>query len=154
MAIVDGLIELYEISGGGLPSPLRFCNYSDVGGANVLFDSVAYTAYPIQSSTGWERSLEGALPRPTIVLSNVFSDVSAIVNQYSGIDADVVRKTVKVKNLDNGSDPDPTAIIKEESYKLTRSSWNNLVATLRLRSPLDVENLKLPRRTIAEVLDT
>ena len=152
MPVVDGLIQLYEVSQGGLPSPLRFCNYCESDGADVYFGGVRYLAYPIQSASGWERSLDGALPRPTITLSNIFSDITALVSQYGGIDAKLTRKTVLLSNLDSGSDPDPSAVIKEEVYYVTRFTWNNQASVMHLRSPLDVENLKLPRRTVGSVL--
>ncbi|HSH05970.1 MAG TPA: hypothetical protein VLL52_25870 [Anaerolineae bacterium] len=152
MPVVDGIIQLYEVREGGLPSPLRFCNYSQAGGGDVFLGGVRYLAYPIQSASGWERSLDGALPRPTITLSNIFSDITALVNQYGGIDAKLTRRTVLFKNLDGGSDPDPTAILKEEIYYVTRFAWNNQTSVMHLRSPLDTENLKLPRRTVGSVL--
>lgn len=151
MPIVDGLIRLYEISGGGIPTPLRFCNYTEADGANVLFNGITYLAYPIESASGWDRSLEGALPRPTITLSNIFSDISALIQQWGGIDAKLTRTTVPIKNLDNGSDPDPGGVIKQETYYVARFTWNNQTAIIHLRSPLDIENLKLPRRTVGSL---
>lgn len=152
MPVVDALIHLYEISGGGLPATLRFCNYTETDGSDVTFDSETYTAYPIQSANGWERSLEGALPRPTIVLSNIFGDISAAVRDYGVVNAKVVRNTVATKSLDTGTDPDTTAILRQETYYLSRVAWNANFATLFLRSPIDVENLNLPRRTVGSLL--
>lgn len=152
MPTVDALIELYKISDGGIPSPLRFCNYTESNGANIVFAGETYLAYPIQSASGWERSVEGALPRPTITLSNIFSDISALIRDYGGIDALLTRTTVAIKNLDNGTDPDPAAILKAENYYVSRFTWNNQSAVIHLRSPLDIENLRLPRRTVGALL--
>lgn len=151
MPIVDSLIQLYEISGGGIPVTLRFCNYTDSDGSDVVLNGNAYTAYPIDSNSGWERSQDGALPRPTIMISNIFSDISALIKEWGGVDAKLVRTTIPIKNLDNGTDPDPAGILKQETYYVSRFSWNNQYAVIHLRSPLDIENLRLPRRTVGSL---
>lgn len=153
MPQVDALIQLYEITDGGIPTPLRFCNYTESDGSTVQLGGVSYLPYPIQSNNGWERSLDGALPRPTIILSNIFSDISALIQTWGGINAKLIRKTIPIKNLDGGTSPNPAGVLKEEVYYVARFSWNNQQAVIHLRSPLDIENLRLPRRTVGSLLD-
>lgn len=152
MPVLDGIIRLYDVSGGGLPNPIYFVNQIEADGSNIEFDGNEYTAFPIQSTNGWERSLDGALPRPTIVISNIFSDISALIKDFGLRDANLIRRIIPIKNLDNGSDPDPSAVIRTESYFVSRLSWNNNIAIVNLRSPIDVENLKIPRRIIGSLI--
>ena len=71
---------------------------------------------------------------------------------YGLQNAKVVRRIVPIKNLDSGVSPDPTATVKAETYFLNKVAWNNQRAILHLRSPLDIEELRLPRRTVGSIL--
>ncbi len=150
--MLDGIIRLYEVSGGGLPNTLTFCNETDGKSGPVRFAGRIYNGFPTESSSGWERSLDGALPRPTITVSNMFSEISSLVRVFGLRNAIVIRKSVFIKNLDNGASPDPTAIIQQQTYYISRISWNSKFAIVNLRSPLDVENFKIPRRTVGSLL--
>lgn len=150
--IIDSIIYLYELSGGGLPSTLRFCNHLETDGSNVSLGGNMYNAIPI-ISRGWDRQLKEALPRPSIIVSNLTSDISALVNTYGLVSARLDRIIIPIKNLDGKSIPDPNGIIKRETYYTDRIEWDNRQAVITLRSPLDQENIKLPRRTVGTLIE-
>lgn len=123
---------------------------------DVVFNSITYSAYPIQVE-GFEISSQGALPRPKMRVSNITSAISALMLQYNVLNAKVTRIRTCVKFLDavnfSGGNPsaDPTAKFTDEIWYVDRvSSENRDVVEFELTSKLDLINLVLPRRQVVE----
>jgi lambda family phage minor tail protein L len=145
------LIDLFELDLNplGTAQVFRFCNYEQSSGVDVVFGGQTYTAIPFESS-GWELTGGGQLPRPTITVGNIYLVASGLVNTYSDlIGAKVSRLRTLSTYLDNGSSPDPTAVIGPEVYYVERKvSEDSLRCTWELSCPFDLEGLTLPSRRL------
>lgn len=133
------------------------------GGTNgidnsIYWQGVEYLPFPIQSS-GFESKGDGSLPRPKLAVSNQDFFVSNLVRRYNNlVGAKVVRKRTFVKFLDarnfaEGINPygsaDPNAGLEDQVFFiLRRSSENRAVVEFELASPLEIENVTFPRRTV------
>jgi lambda family phage minor tail protein L len=133
------------------------------GGTNgingsIYWQGVEYLPFPIQSS-GFESKGDGSLPRPKLLVSNQDFFVSNLIRRYNNlVGAKVVRKRTFLKFLDNqnfseGKNPygsaDATAGLEDQVFFiLRRSSENRASVEFELASPLEIENVTFPRRTV------
>lgn len=133
------------------------------GGTNgingsIYWQGVEYLPFPIQSSE-FESKGDGSLPRPKLAVSNQDFFVSNLIRRYNNlIGAKVVRKRTFVKFLDNsnfaeGKNPygsaDPNAGLEDQVFFiLRRESENRSVVQFELASPLEIENVTFPKRTV------
>lgn len=147
----DSLIELYEISNFNLQNPydtLYFCNYQ-----GVSFEGQSYLAIGCEGE-GFDLIGRGALPQPTLVISNVgriVSDWLYKAKTYEGyrLEGSTVRRRVtQAQFLDGGSNSD--AAIKELPFmefvieQLEEETYRAI--KLKLGTPFDVEGVTLPAR--------
>jgi lambda family phage minor tail protein L len=133
------------------------------GGTNgingsIYWQGVEYLPFPIQSS-GFESKGDGSLPRPKLLVSNQDFFVSNLIRRYNNlVGAKVVRKRTFLKFLDNqnfseGKNPygsaDAAAGLEDQVFFiLRRSSENRASVEFELASPLEIENVTFPRRTV------
>ena len=133
------------------------------GGTNgingsIYWQGVEYLPFPIQSS-GFESKGDGSLPRPKLAVSNQDFFVSNLIRRYNNlVGAKIVRKRTFLKFLDNanfaeGRNPygsaDATAGLEDQVFFiLRRASENRAAIELELASPLEIENVTFPRRTV------
>lgn len=133
------------------------------GGTNGIETSVywqgqEYVPFPIQSS-GFESKGDGTLPRPKLTVSNQDFFISNLIRRYNNlVGAKIVRKRTFVKFLDdrNFSDSknpygaaDSTVGLEDQVfYILRRSSESRAIVEFELASPLELENVNFPRRTV------
>ena len=133
------------------------------GGTNgingsIYWQGVEYVPFPIQSS-GFESKGDGSLPRPKLAVSNQDFFVSNLIRRYNNlVGAKVVRKRTFLKFLDNqnfseGRNPygsaDANAGLEDQVFFiLRRSSENRELVEFELASPLEIENVTFPRRTV------
>jgi lambda family phage minor tail protein L len=133
------------------------------GGTNgingsIYWQGVEYLPFPIQSSE-FETKGDGSLPRPKLAVSNQDFFISNLIRRYNNlVGAKVVRKRTFVKFLDNinfaeGKNPygsaDPNAGLEDQVFFiLRRESENRAMVEFELASPLEIENVTFPRRTV------
>lgn len=133
------------------------------GGTNgingsVYWQGVEYLPFPIQSS-GFESKGDGSLPRPKLAISNQDFFVSNLVRRYNNlVGAKVIRKRTFAKFLDNqnfsdGKNPygaaDPTAGLEDQVFFILRkSSENRAIVEFELASPLELDNVTFPKRSV------
>jgi lambda family phage minor tail protein L len=133
------------------------------GGTNgingsIYWQGVEYLPFPIQSS-GFESKGDGSLPRPKLAVSNQDFFVSNLIRRYNNlVGAKIVRKRTFLKFLDNsnfaeGRNPygsaDASAGLEDQVFFiLRRASENRAAIELELASPLEIENVTFPRRTV------
>jgi lambda family phage minor tail protein L len=125
--------------------------------ADIVFDGLTYTAYPIEAD-GFEMSSQGTLPRPTMRIANADNAISALLALYNPLKAKVTRirtckKFLDAVNFTGGTNAtaDPTAKFDDQIWYIDRVASENLVSVeFELTSKLDLTNLKLPRRKILE----
>ncbi len=156
----SAIIELFELR---LDSALHGSNdvyrfhagaNADVNG-NIVFNSQSYTRIPIKAD-GFEYTNTGTLPRPTLTVSNLASEITTIllvVNQTTrGNDlggAEVRRIRTLKKYLDGESAADPNVQFPQERWFIDRkASETRDAVSFELASKFDLAGQKIPRRQI------
>lgn len=127
-------------------------------GGSIYWQGVEYLPFPIQSS-GFESKGDGTLPRPKLSISNQDFFVSNLIRRYSNlVGAKIVRKRTFVKFLDNQNfsnnqnpygSADSTAGLEDQVFFiLRRSAESRALVEFELASPLELENVNFPKRTV------
>lgn len=149
----EACIELWEIDlrkvGGEL---LRFCNYTNSQGENVVWKGETYQAYPVEGS-GFAYSVSGESKRPTIKVANLSGLVTAIVEKHDSLlGIPVVRRQTLTQFLDavNFSDGNPTADPEQElvqKFVVERLvQLDREVGAFELAVPSEAEGATIPCR--------
>lgn len=127
---------------------------ADVTG-NVVWNGQSYVRLPLEA-TGFDYSSSGSLPRPKLAVSNIGSNITAILlsvnlvttgNDLGG--AKVVRIRTLKKYLDGQPGADPHAQFPSEIWYVDRkSNENRAVVEFELASKFDLVGVMIPRRQI------
>ena len=133
------------------------------GGTNgingsIYWQGVEYLPFPIQSS-GFETKGDGSLPRPKLAISNQDFFVSNLIRRYNNlVGAKIVRKRTFVKFLDNvnfsesknpyGSADSTAGLEDQVFFILRRSAETRTIVEFELASPLELDNVTFPKRTV------
>jgi lambda family phage minor tail protein L len=127
----------------------RFCNWTQVGGADVVYQGDTYTALPLQAS-GFELNTSGQLERPSITFANVGLGITALTNTYEDlVGASVSRIRTLTTYLDGQPAADPDAFWGPDSWVVEqKSSETKLAVTFQLAVPFDLEGRSLPGRRL------
>jgi lambda family phage minor tail protein L len=122
---------------------------------NIIWNGQSYVRLPIEA-TGFDYSSTGSLPRPTLVISNIGSSITAILlsinlitpgNDLGG--AKVVRVRTLKKYLDGAAGADPHAKFPDEVWYVDRkANENRATVEFELASRFDLAGVMLPRRQI------
>ncbi len=150
------IVALYEIDATALGGDLfRFHPGVNELGNDVVWQGNTYLRFPIMAE-GFERTSSGSSPRPKLTISNIGGVLGAEirgVNDFVG--AKVKRTRTFVRYLDavnfaaGNALADPNAHFPPETYYVDRkSSENKLAIEWELASPLDLPDVKLPRRQV------
>jgi lambda family phage minor tail protein L len=143
-------IDLYVLDltpRGG--SVLYFTDATVNGSTSVSFGGQVYTALPI-TGNGWETSIDGAAPQPTLKVSNVSRFIQSHLTSYKDlVGCKVTRRQTFDKYLDGGSSPDSTQTFNTCVYIISQKlRQNKLEIEFRLRSVIDAPQYRLPRRQV------
>ena len=156
----SAIIELFELR---LDSALHGSNdiyrwhagtNADVTG-NIVFGGQTYERIPVKAD-GFEYTNTGTLPRPTLTVSNLGSEITAIllvVNQTTkGNDlggAEVRRIRTLKKYLDGESAADPNVQFPQERWFIDRkASETRDVVSFELASKFDLAGQSIPKRQL------
>jgi lambda family phage minor tail protein L len=156
----NAIIELFELQ---LDSTLHGASttyywHNGVNAAvtgNIVFASNTYVRLPVEA-TGFDYTSSGSLPRPTLRISNLFSDMTAVLllvnattpgNDLGG--ATVRRIRTLKKFLDGEAAADPNARFPTEIWYVDRKSNENRdLVEFELASKFDLAGVMLPQRQI------
>jgi lambda family phage minor tail protein L len=156
----NAIIELFELQ---LDSTLHGASttYYWHNGANaavtgnIVFAGNTYVRLPVEA-TGFDYSSSGSLPRPTLRISNLFSDMTTLLllvnattpgNDLGG--ATVRRIRTLKKFLDGEAAADPNARFPTEIWYVDRKSNENRdLVEFELASKFDLAGVMLPQRQI------
>jgi len=127
----------------------RFCNWTQVGGSDVVYQGETYIALPMESS-GFSRVASGQLERPALTFSNVGLVISGLTNTYTDlVGATVSRIRTMTTYLDGQPNADPNAFWGPEEWVVEqKASENKLQVTFQLTVPFDLEGQTLPSRRL------
>jgi lambda family phage minor tail protein L len=122
---------------------------------NIVFAGNSYMRLPVEA-TGFDYTSSGSLPRPTLRVSNLFSDVTQLLLQVNvttaGNDlggATVRRVRTLKKFLDGEAAADPNARFPTEIWYVDRKSNENRdLVEFELASKFDLAGVMLPKRQI------
>jgi len=156
----SAIIELFQLqltaAVNGVDSTFYYHAGTNELTADVVFNGVTYSAYPIEVD-GFEVSSKGTLPRPSMRIANANNAISALLVLYNPLQAKVTRIRTCKKFLDavnfSGGNPtaDPTAKFEDEIWYVDRvANENPQLVEFELTSKLDLTNLALPRRQVLE----
>jgi len=156
----SAIIELFQLqltaAVNGVDSTFYYHAGTNELTADVVFNGITYSAYPIEVD-GFEVSSKGTLPRPSMRIANANNAISALIVLYNPLQAKVTRIRTCKKFLDavnfSGGNPtaDPTAKFEDEIWYVDRvANENPELVEFELTSKLDLTNLALPRRQVLE----
>ena len=122
---------------------------------NIVFGGNTYVRLPVEA-TGFDYTSSGSLPRPTLRISNLFSDMTTLLllvnattpgNDLGG--ATVRRIRTLKKFLDGEAAADPNARFPTEIWYVDRKSNENRdLVEFELASKFDLAGIMLPQRQI------
>jgi len=146
----SALIELYMLDTTSLGgSPVYFHAGTNGLQQPIVWQGQTYQPYPIQV-TGFELTGQGALPKPTMSVSNVGGLISALVMQYNDlVGAQLTRKRTFAQYLDGAPTANGAAGFDDDVWWVhQKTNENKHVVTFQLASVLDVSGVTLPGRQI------
>lgn len=152
-------VEMYELDATELGDTIyRFHAGVNELGNDIVWQGHTYLRFPILA-TGFEQTVQGSQPRPTIKIANVTGVMGALLNALDDlVGARLTRKVTMLQYLDavnfqGGINPlaDPTAQHPDEVWIVDRkSAENKLYVEWELASSLDLTGVQLPLRQIAQ----
>lgn len=159
----SAVIELFELDGTassiGVPQIYRFHGgINEKVDGDIVWNGNTYSRYPIEA-TGFTYDGQGALPRPSISISNVLNLGTTLVVAYKDlVGAKLTRirtlkKYLDAVNFEGGTNAtaDPYAEFAREVYIVDRkTAENRAVVSFELAANFDVAGVKLPRRQIIQ----
>lgn len=124
---------------------------------NVIWNGQEYSRYPIAAS-GFKKSATGALPRPTLTVSNIGGYMGALARQYNGFRAckltrirTFARYLDSVNFVSGNIQADPSQALPNEIWFVDRkSAENGQLMSFELASSLDLIGVRLPGRECIE----
>ena len=127
----------------------RFANWSQVNGADVVYQTNTYTALPLEAS-GFELNTKGQLARPSLTFANVGLGITALTNTYEDlVGATVQRIRTLTTYLDGAEAADPNAYWGPDEWIVEqKSSETKLAVSFQLTIPFDLEGRSLPGRRL------
>jgi lambda family phage minor tail protein L len=153
-AAVGKYVELFVLDITPLGGPIFRFTPNTVGGASsVSFGSQVYTALPI-SGEGWQTSMDGQAPQPTLTVSNVVRFLQPYVSTYGDlVGAKITRLQTLDKYLDTGSTPDSTQVFNSSVYIIEQKTKQNFTQLeFRLVSVIDAPEFKLPKGQVTRAI--
>lgn len=154
------LIVLYKLDTtpiGGQDVLYFFTDVNPLGGT-LKWDGIEYTRFPIDA-TGFERTGQGSMPRPRLVVAAVDGLIGQLGRSYGGLEgAKLTRvrtflKYLDASNFEGGVNPnaDPNQYIEREIWYIARkASENKIFIEYELAASFDLGGVKLPRRQIIQ----
>lgn len=144
---LPAFVELFTLDMTNIGGTILYFTPNTIGGnAAVTFGTQVYTPMPITGS-GWERSVDGAPPRPTLKVSNITRFIQPYLSTFNDIvGARLTRVLTLDKYLASGSSPDSTQVFGSNTYIIQqKSKQNKMEVEFVLGSIIDAPNFRLPK---------
>ncbi|WP_276122569.1 phage minor tail protein L [Pararhizobium qamdonense] len=142
-------VSLFRLDATSVGGAMFYFVQGRVEGGAVIHDGITYQPADVEFE-GFEVSGQGALPTPTLRMSNADGLIQTAINTYGDLLGCEVRRIRTFRHhLDDGSDPDPTAIFGPDVFKVDRKATENSVyVEWELSAAIDQEGKKLPGRQV------
>lgn len=143
------LVELFQLDATALGGPVYYFTPNTNGVDTVVFDGQIYTPVDMEAS-GYEYNGQGAIPTPTIKISNTNLAIHAAALTYGDLlGATVTRIRTFKQYLDGETEADPTAVLPLDIHKVERKTNHNRISIeWDLSAAIDQEGVLLPKRQI------
>lgn len=147
--VTEGLITLFQLDTSFMNGPTHYFTSAADRDTVIFWGGEQYFPMPIDAQ-GFEMTSKGALPTPSIQLSNLYGAGNALLDTYNGlVGAQVTRIVTLRRFLDDGSTPDPLAYISRDVFVVAQKASHDAVQiTFKLASRMDQEGAQIPRRQI------
>ncbi len=144
-------VALYQLDCSvlGAGAPVLLFTPSTDEGARVKFDGDTYVEAPIEAE-GFDQTLEGGLPQPTLRVSNVSRLLVQHIQTYDDLlGCELTRILIFEQFLDGHAEEDATAYHRRDVYIVeAKVRQDSTAVEFLLTSPLDQEGQLLPRRSV------
>lgn len=150
-------IELFELNATVLGGEVyHFHAETNTLRQPVVWQGIVYAPFPVYAE-GFEQTHDGPLPRPKLRVSNIQGLIGVLNRAYNNLQgATLVRRRTLAKFLDAANFPggvnpsaDPLAGYPDDIWRIDRKSHqDDVMCEYELGSPIDVSDVKLPRRTV------
>jgi lambda family phage minor tail protein L len=139
------ILDLTPIGG----SVIRMTPNTVAGTSSISFGGNTYTPMPVTGS-GWETSMDGQAPQPTLKISNVTKFVQSYLSTYKDmVGARLTRYQTFDKYLDSGSSPDSSQVFNTCIYVIEqKTKQNKYEVEFKLSSIIDAPQQRLPRQQV------
>ena len=182
----SALIELFHIQFttelNGADDDLYFHAGTNGIPTSIVFAGQSYTAAPVEAE-GFDKSMKGVLPRPTLRVANAQDTISSLMHRSSNPIDPLTAKVTRIQTFKKFIDAvnffnetyvyqdgntattqnddtlvlaahgtgDATSRLPDQVYRIDRiSSENQNFVEFELSSKLDLTNVLLPRRLVAD----
>lgn len=153
--VTEGLITLFQLDTRPISPTGQVYYFTSATDAEteIVFGGQAYAPLPMDAA-GFEMTTRGAIPQPTVSVSNLFGAGNLLLDTYDGlVGAELTRLLTLRRFLDDGSSPDPAAFITRDIFIVAQKmSHNAIMIVFKLASKIDQEGVQLPRRQIVRDL--
>jgi lambda family phage minor tail protein L len=143
----EGLVVLYQLDTIRLGGPIFYFASATDFDRQIFWGGQQYSPLPMEA-TGFEYTTRGALPQPTVTISNIYGAGNLLLDSYRGlVGATVTRILTLARFLDDGETPDGSAFIQRDVFVVAQKTSHTAVAiAFKLASRMDQEGTMLPRR--------
>lgn len=147
--VTEGLITLYQLDMAFFGGPIHYFTSATDFDTTIMWGGQQYFPLPMDAQ-GFEMTSKGALPQPSVTISNLYGAGNELLDTYSGlVGGQVTRILTRRRFLDDGSTPDPNAYITRDVFVIAQKTSHNAISiTFKLASRMDQEGAQIPRRQI------
>jgi lambda family phage minor tail protein L len=147
---VGKVIELYTLDMSPFSGPIiHFSPNTIAGVSQIAFGGISYVPMPI-TGDGWQTSIDGQPPQPTLKISNVTKYIQTYLTTYKDlVGAKLTRVLTLDKYLDSGSSPDSTQIFSQSVFVIAQKTrQTKLEIEFKMTSVIDIPAAKLPKQQV------
>lgn len=145
----DALVNLFSIDLSSLGGGIEYFVAGADHGEAVLFDGQSYTPIDVEA-TGFEMSGVGGLPIPRLRIANREGFVQVMLETHGDITGCKLSRTrTFARFLDNGTEPDPSAIYGPDRFTIEQKTAENAIfIEWTLSASFDQAGKMLPGRQV------
>ncbi len=142
-------VELFRLDATSVGAGLFYFVQGRIDGGAVRHNGIEYQPCDVEFE-GFEVNGQGALPTPTIRIANSDGLIQSAINTFGDLLGCELRRIRTFRqHLDDGDDPDPSAIFGPDIFKVDRkSSENDVYVEWELSAAIDQEGKMLPGRQV------
>lgn len=145
----SGKITLFQLDTTMLGGTVFYFQSAEDADTQIIWGGQTYSPIPMKAS-GFEMTTRGAIPTPTVTISNLYGAANTLLLEYRGLlGAKLTRILTLRRFLDDGDTPDANAFITRDMFVVAQKTSHTAVAiAFKLMAHMDQEGVQLPRRLV------